>query len=83
MTCQSTATKAFYEVQWLGGSLIQVGKKMFDVASTRPGNDDPTQTVISGKTHVRNGKFAAVMGGAYPKMFFWTNQEKAQDRCWN
>ena len=82
MTCQSTATRDTYIVSWSGGETIQVGKRTFDVASTRPGNDDPSQTVVSGRTLVRNGKFAAVLGGTNPKMFFWTPKEKAEDRCW-
>jgi hypothetical protein len=82
MTCQSTTTRDTYIVTWSGGKTIQVGKRTFDVASTRPGNEDPNQTVVSGRTLVKNGKFAAVLGGTNPKMFFWTPKEKAEDRCW-
>ncbi|PSH69932.1 hypothetical protein CU102_06690 [Phyllobacterium brassicacearum] len=82
MTCQSTTTRDTYIVTWSGGKTIQVGKRTFNVASTRPGNDDPNQTVVSGRTLVKDGKFAAVLGGTNPKIFFWTKREKAEDRCW-
>lgn len=83
MTCQSTVTKGTYEVIWNEDRDIWIAKRFLMVDSVRPGNDDPTQTVVSGKTLVRNGKFAAVFDGTYPKIFFWTNKDKAQDRCWN